>query len=192
MTSVTPWQLDLWAWYVCAGYWAIGFLKLKPVKTAQPAAQRLAHVSLLCLAFYLVFAQRARFGVLAQRFLPESGGIPYLGVALTFVGVAIAIWARYCIGQYWSGRVTLKEDHQLIRSGPYAYVRHPIYTGLGLAILGAAVVNGEWHSLIGAVLAIAEHARKAKAEEALLTTEFGEKYSEYRKQTGFLIPRLPG
>ena len=84
----------------------------------------------------------------------------------------------------------LKVDHQLIRSGPYAYVRHPIYTGLFLATAGTALVVGEWRAVVGVLLTLVAHSRKAAKEEALLATEFGEQYQDYRKHTGFLTPRV--
>jgi protein-S-isoprenylcysteine O-methyltransferase Ste14 len=116
----------------------------------------------------------------------------WAGVALTSIGVAIAIWARRTIGEYWSARVTLKEGHQIIRSGPYQFVRHPIYTGILLAATGTALVIGEWRGVIAVVLLYAAHSRKAMREEAMLTSEFGEEYSSYRRSTGFLFPRLRG
>jgi len=102
----------------------------------------------------------------------------------------VAIWARYSLGAYWSARVTLKEGHQLIRSGPYALVRHPIYTGMFLAALGTALVGGEWRGILALLLLITAHARKAFREESLLSREFGEEYTNYRRSTGFLFPRL--
>jgi protein-S-isoprenylcysteine O-methyltransferase Ste14 len=106
------------------------------------------------------------------------------------LGTAIAIWARYCLGEYWSARVTLKEDHKLIRTGPYAYVRHPIYTGMLLGMIGAALVVGEWRGLVAVLLALGAHSRKAAREEALLTTEFGSEYLDYRRHTGALFPQF--
>jgi protein-S-isoprenylcysteine O-methyltransferase Ste14 len=112
------------------------------------------------------------------------------GILLTYVGAGLAIWARYSLGQYWSGRITLKEGHQLIRVGPYAYIRHPIYSGLILAMAGTALVIGQWRAVVAVLLALFELSRKASKEEALLASEFGEQYGEYRRQAGFLAPRF--
>jgi protein-S-isoprenylcysteine O-methyltransferase Ste14 len=131
-----------------------------------------------------------RIGPLKLRFFPSDLWIAYVGIALSFLGAGISIWARYCIGEYWSARVTLKEDHQLIRSGPYAYVRHPIYTGMLIACLGTALVVGEWRGVLAVGLLLAAHSRKALREEAMLTRAFGEQYTLYRQSTGFLFPRL--
>jgi protein-S-isoprenylcysteine O-methyltransferase Ste14 len=76
-------------------------------------------------------------------------------------------------------------------SGPYAYVRHPIYTGILLASVGTALFVGEWRAALAIVFAVIGFAIKAKQEESLMNSEFGERYQEYRERTGFLIPRLP-
>jgi protein-S-isoprenylcysteine O-methyltransferase Ste14 len=84
----------------------------------------------------------------------------------------------------------LKEDHELIRSGPYAKVRHPIYSGVLLGAAGTALVQGKWRDILGIGLIFLAHSFKARKEEALMTRQFGSEYDEYRKQTGALIPRL--
>ncbi len=183
-------NLELLPWYAAAAYWTISALRLKRTKVAESPSGRLLHIGVMTLAFALLFSTRLRLGPLGLRFLPESALVQNLGIFLTFVGAAFAIWARYSLGQYWSGRVTLKVDHQLIRSGPYAYVRHPLYAGLLLAMAGAALVVGEWHALLGLLLAMMEFSRKAAKEEALLATEFNDDYKEYQRHTGFVTPRF--
>jgi protein-S-isoprenylcysteine O-methyltransferase Ste14 len=86
----------------------------------------------------------------------------------------------------------VKVDHQLICSWPYAWVRHPIYTGMLLACVGTVVFVGEWRAALGILFAIIGLAIKARKEELLMRAEFGELYEEYRKRTGFLIPRFYG
>jgi len=129
-------------------------------------------------------------GMLSERIIPPALPTLYTGIALTWLGVAFAVWARSNLGQNWSGRVTVKVDHQLIQSGPYAFVRHPIYSGLLLANIGAVLFIGRWRCLLALVIFLAEISRKAAKEEGLMVTEFGEKYEDYRRRTGFLFPRF--
>jgi protein-S-isoprenylcysteine O-methyltransferase Ste14 len=138
----------------------------------------------------LLFSDLPRIGLLRLRFTPTEAWIAWLGFAVTSLGVVTAIWARYFIGEYWSSRVTLKEGHRLIRSGPYQFVRHPIYTGMLLGAIGRALTIGEWRGILAVVLVLGAHWRKARREESLLTAEFGEEYAAYRRSTGFLFPRL--
>ena len=192
MKTLSLWQMELIPWYIFAAYWAITWLNVKRTKAREKSADRVVTVVVVIVAYNLLFAQWLRIGPLGQRFVPQDVWIARSGIVLTWIGTAVAIWARYCIGEYWSARVTLKEGHQLIRSGPYAYVRHPIYTGMLLGCIGAALVVGEWRGPVAVVLLLAAHSRKALREESLLTREFGEEYAAYRRSTGFLFPRLPG
>jgi protein-S-isoprenylcysteine O-methyltransferase Ste14 len=103
--------------------------------------------------------------------------------------VAFAIWARRHIGRNWSGQITIRQEHELIRTGPYARIRHPSYTGLLLALAGTAIAIGEYRAIVAfAVIAIG-FVVKAKREESLLTKEFGRAFDEHRQQTGFFLPR---
>ena len=183
-------SVDLIPWYALAIYWAISALRVKQTKVQEDLGGRLLHISLMGLAFLFLFSHRLDLGFLGQRFAPASDWLRTSGVVLTFVGAGIAIWARYSLGQYWSARVTLKVDHQLIRSGPYAWVRHPLYSGLLLAMAGSALVAGEWRAVVGVLLGLIEFSRKAAKEEVLLASEFGDQYQEFRKRTGFLAPRF--
>ena len=190
MRQPTLWQIDLIPWYAFAAYWAIKYLRVKPTKTAEPLAGRVLTIVSLAFAFELLFDNRLRLGLLDGRFLPDCPEIGWVGIALTTLGVAVAIWARYCLGQYWSARVTLKEGHQIIRSGPYRFMRHPIYTGMLLATMGTAMVVGQWRGALAVTLLLVVHSLKARREERLLISEFGEEYATYRRSTGFLFPRL--
>jgi protein-S-isoprenylcysteine O-methyltransferase Ste14 len=192
MQHMTLWQMEVIPWYVFGAYWIVSWLRVKPTKTTETSIDRLLTIALVVVAFGLLFENWVRIGPLRWRFVPEEPWVGWIGVALTWTGVAIAVWARYCIGMYWSARVTLKEGHQLIRTGPYAFVRHPIYTGMFLGTTGAALVAGEWRGIVAVILLLVAHSLKALREEALLTKEFGEAYTSYRKHTGFLFPRLGG
>jgi len=190
MTTPLPWHIDLLPWYIFAAYWAVSALRVKRTKAAEQSIDRAATVLLMVIAFLLLFDDNLRMGPLNRPFVPSERWIEWVGVAITSVGVGISIWARYCLGQYWSARVTLKDEHRLIRSGPYQFVRHPIYTGMLLGAVGRALTIGEWRGVAAVVLIMAAHSLKALREESMLTTEFGEEYAAYRQSTGFLVPRL--
>ena len=103
-------------------------------------------------------------------------------------GIAFAVWARHYLGRNWSGTVTVKQDHELIRSGPYRLVRHPIYTGLLLAILGTAVAFGEWRGLLAFALLTGSLLLKLRVEERFMGESFPNEYARYRAEVPALIP----
>ncbi len=177
-------------WLVFVVYWAMGALKTRATVRQESFASRYGILFVEILGFVLLFRDDAGIGVLGRHFLPRTMVIAVLGVVFTWIGIAIALWARYNLGQYWSARITLKEDHQLIRTGPYARLRHPIYTGLDLAAIGSALAIDRWRCVLGVCLIILGYVIKAKREESLLAGQFGEAFEEHRKRTGFLIPRL--
>jgi protein-S-isoprenylcysteine O-methyltransferase Ste14 len=111
-----------------------------------------------------------------------------IGAALNLVGLSLAIWARGHLGRNWSGVVTIKEDHELITGGPYAMVRHPIYTGLLLAFVGLALARGEWRGIFGVLIAAGAFWRKLKVEERWMLERFGDKYQTYSQRVSALIP----
>jgi protein-S-isoprenylcysteine O-methyltransferase Ste14 len=112
----------------------------------------------------------------------------YTGVALVAFGLLFTVWARVVLGGNWSGSVTLKQHHEIVRTGPYRWIRHPIYTGLVLAFIGSAVARGEWRGVLAVAIVIAALWRKWRLEERWLMESFGTAYADYRKTTWALIP----
>jgi protein-S-isoprenylcysteine O-methyltransferase Ste14 len=104
--------------------------------------------------------------------------------------MAIAFWARVHLGSNWSGVVTLKEGHELIRTGPYRNIRHPIYTGILIAFLGTALVNGQVRGLIALGIIWVSFLIKARREEIFLAQEFGPKFEEHTRHTGMFLPKF--
>jgi protein-S-isoprenylcysteine O-methyltransferase Ste14 len=107
---------------------------------------------------------------------------------LLALGLAFTVWARVYLGRNWSGTVTLKEGHELIRSGPYTYVRHPIYTGLLVALLGSAVACGELRAMIGLGLVAGAFIRKLRIEERFMREIFPGQYERYCAEVPALVP----
>jgi protein-S-isoprenylcysteine O-methyltransferase Ste14 len=124
------------------------------------------------------------------RFLPASSLTLVAGLVVEALGLSLAIWSRRALGRNWSGEISIKVEHELIRSGPYKMLRHPIYTGLLAMYLGTAVVAGEWLSIIGLSVAVYAYWRKIRLEEANLQLAFGADYAVYRRETWALLPGL--
>ena len=183
--SLLPFEI---AWIIFGMVWALAAISVKPVERAESAGSRMFHVITNGLAFVLIFWEHARLGPLDMRVVPLTTGVEVTGVALTYAGIGFAIWARFYLGGNWSGRVTLKQDHTLIQSGPYSIVRHPIYTGMVLAALGTAIGIGRLRCFLGVALAFVSWLVKSRTEEALLITKFGERYEEYRRHVKAIIP----
>ena len=177
-------------WFLFGLYWLVSAFKLKKTKQRETWRQRLRYVLPLLVAFSLLSRRWAHYGWLGARFVSESDAIAWIGVLLTAAGVAIAIWARWHLGANWSGVVTLKEGHELIRSGPYRTIRHPIYSGILLAMLGSAIAIGEIRGLLAVAIAWLSFYAKARREESLLTQEFGERFAEHQRRTGMFLPRF--
>jgi protein-S-isoprenylcysteine O-methyltransferase Ste14 len=116
--------------------------------------------------------------------------IETIGVVLCMLGVAFAIWARNVLGENWSGAPQIKEGHELIQAGPYRLVRHPIYTGILLAMFGTGFGFGRIQSLVLFLFCFAALWLKLKVEESLMSQQFPEAYPAYRKKTKALIPYL--
>jgi protein-S-isoprenylcysteine O-methyltransferase Ste14 len=179
-------------WIAFALYWLFSALKRKRTKQRESIAQRLMYVVPLVLASLYLFRSNPQLHNtwLATRFVPDIAAMQMLGVFLTAAGIVVAIWARYHLGANWSGTVTLKEGHELIRTGPYRSIRHPIYTGILLALLGTAIAIGEVRALIGVVIVWGSFFIKASREESFLAKEFGDGFTEHRRHTGMFLPRL--
>ncbi len=177
-------------WIIFLAYWLISALRLKAVKTQESTGSRIMYQVPLLAAWILLFTRSSLWGVLGRRFFPQSPPVAVIGLILAALGIAFAFWARYTLGQNWSSNVTIKVEHELIRSGPYAYVRHPIYTGILLALIGTALAIAEWRAVIAVTLAWVSFYTKARVEEKMLAQEFGAAFVEHRQHTGFFLPRL--
>jgi protein-S-isoprenylcysteine O-methyltransferase Ste14 len=174
----------LGCWVVFSLYWDIAAKNSAPAKSSETKASRGVHVFLANVAIVLIAAPTHGLG----RFLPASSLVMMVGLIIELAGLSLAIWARQHLGRNWSGEITIKQDHQLIQTGPYQHLRHPIYTGLLTMYVGLTVATGEWLGLIGLAVAVIAYWRKTRMEEATLGTAFGEKYETYRRDTWAIVP----
>jgi protein-S-isoprenylcysteine O-methyltransferase Ste14 len=116
----------------------------------------------------------------------------YALAGLTLAGILFAWWARIHLGRLWSGAITRKQGHRVVDTGPYALVRHPIYTGLIAAIMSTAAAEATVTALVGAALVACGLWLKARAEERFLIAELGEDaYGSYCRRVPMLVPFLP-
>jgi protein-S-isoprenylcysteine O-methyltransferase Ste14 len=175
-------------WLVFIALWITMARGGKAVAERESVSSRLSHYLPLLIAIYLLAAPHVPIAALNERFAPLSLWLVRLGAALTLAGVALAIWARMLLAGNWSSDVTLKRDHELIVNGPYALVRHPIYTGILLALIGTALAVGEWRAALAIALAGVAFWRKLGIEEAVMRRQFGETYTRYAARVPALIP----
>jgi len=177
-------------WIVFVLYWIVSAIRTRDTLQTESFASRYAILLIEVAGFVLLFRHSAGIGFLGNRFVHRTLARAIVGSILTWMGIGLAIWARYHLAEYWSARITIKEDHQLIRTGPYARLRHPIYSGIVLAAIGSAVVIDQWRCVLGVCLVLIGYCIKARKEETMLTQQFGDAFREHQKQTGFLIPRF--
>jgi protein-S-isoprenylcysteine O-methyltransferase Ste14 len=188
--GATPLQIIGCLWAIFAIYWFAAAFRQNRVQKREPAAERFVHILFMIGGFALLFSPDPRFGRLNQRFLPVSPLLDLCGILLTAVGVAFAIWARAHLGKYWSAQVTIRQEHRLIRTGPYRFIRHPIYTGMLLALLGTALAVSEYRAILGLAIILLGFIKKARKEESFLQIQFGADFEEHKRHTGFFLPRF--
>jgi protein-S-isoprenylcysteine O-methyltransferase Ste14 len=175
-------------WGLVAIYWIVGMVLAKPTIKSESILSSTTHIVLGCVAVLLVWDPATGRGVLGHRLTSPAGWVAWLGLAVTIGGCAFAVWARSILGSNWSSLVTVKQDHELILRGPYAVVRHPIYSGLLLALTGTAIAVGEIRAFIGLGLAFVGFLVKSAAEEKFMREEFSAEYARYSQRVRRLIP----
>ena len=154
-----PWihPSPLWAsaalWILFIGNWSTAAKKSAPTRDSESRASRRVHERLQNAALLLLFIP---IPGLRFRFVPDTASIVLAGLAVHLLSFLLALWSRRHLGRNWSGAITIKVDHQLIRTGPYRLIRHPIYTGMLGMYVGTALVSGQLHALMAVVL-IAAH-----------------------------------
>ena len=179
------------AWDAILVVWLVTAIRLKRTVQVEGLGPRLLYVFILAAAAFLLFAQWPNLGPLNARAWPDLASMTITGLVLTFAGALIAIAARCYLGANWSGRPSIKAGHELIRRGPYAVVRHPIYSGLLLAAAGTAVAFGHTRNLLALPLVLFGFWRKMRTEEQLMLQAFGDQYQEYQESVkSAMIPYI--
>jgi protein-S-isoprenylcysteine O-methyltransferase Ste14 len=177
---------DLWL------LWAVSWLIAAPFAARAAKRSRWMMVPLTVVGLIAIFAWNQAGQLLTRPLwpVPELLGWIYAGAVLA--GFGFAWWARLTLGRLWSGFITLKEGHHIVDQGPYALVRHPIYTGILLAIVATALATPSPLAFAMAAAILAVLVTKAWAEERFLSQELGEgAYGAYRARVPMLVPFLP-
>jgi protein-S-isoprenylcysteine O-methyltransferase Ste14 len=177
-------------WWLLALVWVVLAFTNKSVKRSETPFERLLHLAPLLVAFWFLFGRIQLFHWLFVPLLPSRPLLWWTGLFLTATGIAISIWARFSLGTNWSGTVTLKDDHELIRKGLYSRIRHPIYTGILIAVFGTGLILCQIRGLLSFLLLYATFYFKARREESFLLHEFGPKFTEHQRNTGMFWPKL--
>ena len=184
-------------WIAFLLYWQIKAAGTKTTQRLEPAASRILRALTFLILIVLLSTTRIPLPWLYRQLWPSGIWPFWIGAAFTVAGLLFAVWARQHLGSNWSGTVTIKQGHELIRSGPYTYVRHPIYTGLLAALLGTTVASGTVRAAIGLAIIAVALVRKSRIEEGFMREIFPDTYQRYSAEVPALIPftrpaRSPG
>jgi len=177
----------LCCWSVFIVYWILSAWSAKRIAERQTLVSALAHRVPVGLGYWLMIYPRFP-RPMNLHVLPRTDLVLATGAAVCVAGLFITLWARRTLGGNWSSDVTFKQGHELIRQGPYQFVRHPIYTGLLVMGLGSAIEMTQLHCWLGVVVMGLGFWIKLSQEERLLLRHFPDQYPQYRKEVKALVP----
>jgi protein-S-isoprenylcysteine O-methyltransferase Ste14 len=186
-----PWsRIDVVLWAILAVVWVAAAPFSRKTVRSETFASRARYI-VPALLFSALWSRRLLdVPWLDARWLPDAPWVGALSVAITASGVAFTLWARFTLGKNWSGTVTVKQDHELVRHGPYGITRHPIYTGGVIALTGTVLALGTARTALIVPFAIGMLWSKMRVEERFMSEEFGDAYADYRRRMKMLIPFL--
>ena len=172
-------------WFAFIVYWSIAAVDSAKTTSTESKSSRALHRNLLNVGLLLLFVSPPG---LTPRWVPQGPWPVVAGFAIQVSCGLLAVWARRHLGRNWSGGIARQEGQVLVRTGPYAKLRHPIYTAMLGMYFGTAMVSGELHGLLAFAIVGFAYARKIPLEEATLRAEFGEQWHDYRATSWALIP----
>jgi len=180
--------IGIWIVFVVSLYGPLLFNRVPADRKSRSYVKRsflvVIFAVVLAIAISLLFPR-----ILSLRIVPDTAAAGIAGVVLTLAGLGFSTWARIVLGKFWSSMVMIKVGHQLVRTGPYRFVRNPMYTGILTAWLGAAIAIGVLGGFYVLMIVIAVIWVKIRSEEELLLGKFGEEYLRYRRDVkAALIP----
>ncbi len=184
-------------WLAFYAYWAYSIFyekatkRSKAVERAEPLARATAsRLALWAAALFSLVSfpqQNYPFNI---SFMPASLPAPWLGFEVGLVGVLFEVWARRALGGNWNADPALKKGQTLTTEGPYSIVRHPIYSGIALLVIGSAIVQNSITGLCGIVFILVFAYIRIREEDRLMAEKFGKDYDKYRASVKAFIPYL--
>jgi protein-S-isoprenylcysteine O-methyltransferase Ste14 len=180
MSNLTG-QFIFFCWAIFIIYWIVAAFRVKRTVEKQAGWWR---IQILLIAAAIAFFMIRHDAILWSYTLT----IGIIADIVTLIGLIIILWARTVLGGNWSTTAVLKENQELIQSGPYRYVRHPIYSGLMLMVLGVAIFYGRAIGFVAFTISFIASWFRARQEEKLLTKHFPEEYPNYKKRVKAFIP----
>jgi protein-S-isoprenylcysteine O-methyltransferase Ste14 len=188
MKSLTE-QFIILCWAVFLLYWIISSFSVKRTVERQGWGWHRVVIVVAVIAAFVLFNRSASLSLAMDMILwPQTLTVGIVADITTLVGLIILLWARTTLGRNWSTNVVFKEQHELIERGPYRYVRHPIYSGLLLMVLGIAIISGRVAGFVVFLAFFIGFWFKALQEERLLSRHFPEAYPNYKARVKALIP----
>jgi len=176
-------------WAIWLAGWMLAAIRVKRTQWRETGAAAIWNRAPVLLGAAMLVAPQWLPPSIRYRFVPAGPQLPAIGTILVLLGLLFAGWARIHLGGNWSGTVTVKENHTLVTGGPYHFVRHPIYTGLLLALIGTALAIGAAYGFIATGLILIGFVIKLEVEEARMRDTFPE-YADYSRHTARLIPKV--
>ena len=175
-------------WVLWLVYWKVASFNVKATSRKESFSSRITYVPLFFIGILLFAVFTKEQGPFFRHIWLQTLTGFWLGFVLILAGFAVTIWARLTLGRNWSSNVTQKENHELIQTGPYGWVRHPIYTGLLISFLGSIIALDEWRGVAAFLCILLSFVIKLRIEERFMVELFGPAYEQYRRRVGMLIP----
>jgi len=181
-------KLPVLLWIAWVGYWLRAARSAAGTRRSESWQSGASYRLPLCMGILLFSLRRLLPPPWPRLLWPPSRRSVTACLALQSAGLGLTVWARTHLGRYWSATITLKQGHRVIQTGPYAWVRHPIYTGLLLALSGTSIWIGTLQGFLGFGLLFISFVRKLILEERWLREHLGDEYGAYRRQVKALLP----
>ncbi len=181
-------EIEKILWLCIGAYWLLYTFNVKQSIKIENKYTRIVYMCLWMLAFMLLFTDNISFSFMFQPFLFQQTAFKVAGLILCIAGLSFSVWARIYLGENWSGVITLKKGHELIKTGPYALSRNPIYTGFLVAFAGCAMTAGVVKAYLSLPLIVVGILLKIGKEENFMNEAFGANFTMYKQNVKRLLP----